>query len=256
LTPRTTHPLRVAFAGDVVLAGDDPVSHPDFGRQDFDLFFGNLEGIPSMIEPGNRSRFDFRFPAEKIALLRKHRFSAVSLANNHALDAGPEGLLDGMRALRGRRFPFVGAGVDEREACRPWMVEPYGTKVALYGISIVGDGAAGPGSPGIAMLPQHSRLLEDSLRTSKQAGARIIILLHGGDEYSTKVKDDQRRWARWLIARGASIIAGSHPHVIQREEVHGGSVVLHSLGNAIYPKHLKGADSGKIRLLPLTSPDP
>ncbi len=255
LTPRATHPLRVAFAGDVVLAGDHLVSLPDFGRQEFDLFFGNLEGVPSMLEPAARPRFDFRFAPEKIALLKKHGFSAVSLANNHALDAGPEGLLEGMRALRERSFPFVGAGADEREACQPRMLEPYGTKVALYGISIVGDGAAGPDSPGIAMLPQHSRLLEDSLRASRKAGARIIILMHGGDEYSTKVNDDQRRWARWLVARGASVIAGSHPHVVQREEIHGGAVVVHSLGNTIYPKHLKGADSGKIRVVPLAGAD-
>ncbi len=255
LTPRSSHPLRVAFAGDVVLAGDDPVLLPDFGRQDFDLFFGNLEGIPSMLEPAAKPRYDFRFAPEKIALLKKHKFSAVSLANNHALDAGPDGLLDGMRALRERHFPFVGAGADEREACTPRMIESYGTKVALYGISIVGDGAAGPDSPGIAMLPHHSRLLEDSLRACRQAGARIIILLHGGDEYSTKVNDEQRRWARWLIARGASVIAGSHPHVVQREEIHGGATVLHSLGNAVYPRDLKGADSGKIRVLPVAGGD-
>ena len=256
LTPRSAYPLRVAFAGDLVLAGDDLVSLPDFGRQDFDLFFGNLEGIPSMLEPAAKPRYDFRFAPKKIALLKKHRFSAVSLANNHALDAGPDGLLDGMRAFRERYFPFVGAGADEREACQPRMLEPYGRKVALYGVSIVGEGAAGPDSPGIAMLPHHSGLLEDSLRASKQAGAKIIILLHGGDEYSTKVNDDQRRWARWLIARGASVIAGSHPHVVQREEVHGGAVVFHSLGNAIYPKHLKGADSGKIRVIPLAGAAP
>jgi hypothetical protein len=256
LTPRTSHSLRVAFAGDVVLAGDDLASLPEFGRQEFDLFFGNLEGIPSNLEPATKPRFDFRFAPEKISLLKKHRFSAVSLANNHALDAGPDGLLEGMRALRERHIPFAGAGADEREACSPQMIEAYGTKVALYGVSIVGDGAAGPDSPGVAMLPHHSRLLEESLRTSKKAGAKIVILLHGGDEYSAKVNDDQRRWARWLIARGASIIAGSHPHVVQREEVHGGAVVLHSLGNAVYPKHLKGADSGKIRVIPLASDAP
>jgi poly-gamma-glutamate capsule biosynthesis protein CapA/YwtB (metallophosphatase superfamily) len=61
------------------------------------------------------------------------------------------------------------------------------------------------------------------------------------------VNEEQRRWARWLVARGANVIVGSHPHLVQREESHGGAMILHSLGNAVYPTALRGADSGEIR---------
>ena len=54
---------------------------------------------------------------------------------------------------------------------------------------------------------------------------------------------------RWLVARGASVVAGAHPHVVQRSEFHGGARILHSLGNAVYPKALKGADSGKVEVV-------
>jgi hypothetical protein len=37
--------------------------------------------------------------------------------------------------------------------------------------------------------------------------------------------------------------------VVQREETHGGALILHSLGNAVYPRGLKGADSGRVRVL-------
>jgi poly-gamma-glutamate synthesis protein (capsule biosynthesis protein) len=59
-----------------------------------------------------------------------------------------------------------------------------------------------------------------------------------------------------LVARGATYIVGAHPHVIQREESHGGAVILHSLGNAVYPRSLSGADSGAIRTLDISSPMP
>ena len=75
------------------------------------------------------------------------------------------------------------------------------------------------------------------------------MLVHGGDEYDTRVNDEQRGWGRWLVAHSASFIVGSHPHVVQREEILGGTRILHSLGNAVYPQRLKGADSGVLHLL-------
>ena len=90
------------------------------------------------------------------------------------------------------------------------------------------------------------QILEQEFQKARAAGERVIVMVHGGDEYEHRVNDEQRRWARWLVARGASLIVGAHPHVIQREEIHGGAVILHSLGNAVYPKDLKGADSGQV----------
>jgi poly-gamma-glutamate synthesis protein (capsule biosynthesis protein) len=55
-----------------------------------------------------------------------------------------------------------------------------------------------------------------------------------------------------LAARGAHFVVGAHPHVIQREEIHGGTVILHSLGNAVYPKNLKGADSGQVKVMEIS----
>jgi poly-gamma-glutamate capsule biosynthesis protein CapA/YwtB (metallophosphatase superfamily) len=71
-------------------------------------------------------------------------------------------------------------------------------------------------------------------------------MCHGGEEYHPEVSPAQRHWARWLVARGASVVAGAPPHVVQRSEFHRGARVFHSLGNAVYPKALKGADSGKV----------
>ena len=95
---------------------------------------------------------------------------------------------------------------------------------------------------------ENSRTISGYAR-SKAAGERVIAMVHGGNEYASKVDDNQRQWARWLAARGVVLTVGAHPHVTQREEIHGGSVILHSLGNAVYPRGLKGADSGVIRVM-------
>ena len=241
---------RFAFAGDVVLAGEDRVVLGNFARGDADGFVVNLEGIPSLREPDKPRRYDFRFPPDRVGWLKSQGVDAVSLANNHACDAGPEGLIEGMMALEKFGIASFGAGGNQAEACRPWRVDRKGVRMAVFGISYFKTGAAGPDRPGIAVLPLHRPLLEREFQQARARGERVIVMVHGGSEYDIRVAEEQRHWARWLVARGVSFIVGCHPHVIQREETHGGALILHSLGNAVYPRNLnKGADSGAVRVL-------
>ena len=167
-------------------------------------------------------------------------------------------MIDGIRALENEGIASFGAGANEAEACRPWRMERKGIKMAVFGISYFETGAAGPDQAGVAVLPLHRELIQQEMQNARAAGEQVIVMVHGGNEYDPKVSDDQRHWARWLVARGASVVAGAHPHVIQREEIHGGARILHSLGNAVYPSKLSGADSGYVRLLGVArlSPDP
>ncbi len=96
-------------------------------------------------------------------------------------------------------------------------------------------------------------MLGYEIHRAKAAGETVIVMIHAGDEYRTRVNDAQREWARWLVNRGVNLIVGAHPHVSQRTEHHGGAVIVHSLGNAVYPASLKGADSGEVRTFQLTS---
>lgn len=247
--PPSPPTCRIAFAGDVVLAAEDREVISGFGKGDADAFIVNLEGIPSTLEPHEKSRYDFRFPPGRLEWLKEHGVDNVSLANNHAADAGPEGIVEGIKALRKAGIPCFGAGANETEACRPWRMERKGVKMVFFGISYFEKGAAGPERAGVAALPLHREIIEQEIQQARTAGEQVLVIVHGGNEYDPRVSDDQRHWLRWLVARGASVIAGAHPHVIQREEIHGGALILHSLGNAVYPRSLIGADSGSVRIL-------
>lgn len=246
--PASPPSCRVAFAGDVVLAGEEREVCAGFGKQDADLFVVNLEGIPSLLEPHRKPRHDFRFPPGRIGWLKEKGVDAVSLANNHAGDAGSQGVIEGMRVLREAGIEVFGAGANEEDACRPWLVERKGVRLAVFGISYFDNCSAGPGKAGVASLPRHREELERQLLLARAGDRQIIALVHGGKEYDERVEDTQREWARWLTARGVSTIVGAHPHVIQREERHAGASVFHSLGNAVYPKELKGLDSGGVKV--------
>jgi len=208
-----------------------------------------LEGIPSMHEPVEKHRYDFRFPPERLAWLKSQGVDAVSLANNHAADAGEFGVMEGMAALKQAGIAYFGAGKNQEEACQPWRIERNGVRMAVFGISYFETGSAGPGHAGVAVLPLHREILQQEFRKARAAGEQVIVMVHGGTEYDPKVDDDQRDHARWLVAQGASLIMGAHPHVVQRQEIHGGAVILHSLGNAVYPPSLHGADSGEVKVM-------
>ena len=243
----------VRIAGDVVMAGDEREVIPGFEKGGADCFIANLEGVPSQRTPDRTPRHDFRFPKERIAWLRERGMDAVSLANNHAGDAGRDGLLDGIRAMHEHGIAVLGAGKNAREACQPWRTGHRGVRIAVFGVCLVESLAATVDLPGVAILPGHADLLAAEISKARAAGESVIVMVHGGDEYRQTVNGDQRVWARWLVSRGANLIAGAHPHVIQRTERHAGAVIAHSLGNAVYPESLKGADSGEIRTFRLAA---
>ncbi len=244
---------EVKIAGDVVLAGEDRREIGGFEKGTAGLFLANLEGVPSMKPPDHAPRFDFRFPPERLAWLREKGIDAVSLANNHAGDAGQAGLMEGLLALRQAGIGVFGAGRNATEACRPWRTECDGVRIAVFGVCLIDALTANDKQPGVACLPDHASLMETEIRNAKSTGEIVIVLVHGGDEHHPAVNAGQRSWARWLVKRGANVIAGAHPHVVQRGEWHGGAAVVHSLGNAVYPKALKGADSGGIRTFRLAA---
>lgn len=252
--PRCT----VKIAGDVVLSSDQMKVDPEFSKGEANLFIANLEGVPSDKEPKLAPRFDFRFPADRLKWLRSKGVDGVSLANNHAGDAGEEGLLESLAAIRQSGIAAFGAGKNSDEACQPWRTEVNGVKFAVFGVSLVDTMTAGDNQPGVARLPEHASIFEKHLLAAKNKGERVIVMVHGGDEYNKAVNDTQRELALWLISRGTDIIAGSHPHVIQRSEVHAGARIFYSLGNAVYPKALSDADSGKIETIQFAEirPDP
>jgi poly-gamma-glutamate capsule biosynthesis protein CapA/YwtB (metallophosphatase superfamily) len=248
--PKTSTGVKIAFAGDVVLASDEREVLQGFGRGKADFFLINLEGIPTSLPVEKASRYDFRFPPDRLEWLKRQGVSAVNLANNHAWDAGKEGLFDGLDALQKAGIPAVGAGQTKEEGCRPWRVEKGGVKLAVFGFYLSPSYRLGE-DEFLARAYDVSGLMEKEMARARARGERIIVMVHGGDEYQARVNAQQRQWSRWLVARGAEVIVGSGPHVIQREECHGGARIFHSLGNAVYPKALKGADSGRIQIVEL-----
>ena len=68
-----------------------------------DLALVNLEGPLSRCAAPAPKRYPLHADPRRVELLRAAHVEVVSLANNHALDCGPEGLVESVRVLRDDR---------------------------------------------------------------------------------------------------------------------------------------------------------
>src|SRR5207253_8209602 len=133
-----------------------PLVAPEVAAQiaSADAFVLNLEcciserGTP-FADP--RKPFFFRAPPVAAERLAELGVSAVTLANNHALDYGADALLDTIELVRAAGIAVAGAGGDERSAREPVLLEPAGARLRIVAVTDhPRQYAAGPDRPGVS----------------------------------------------------------------------------------------------------------
>jgi poly-gamma-glutamate synthesis protein (capsule biosynthesis protein) len=158
--------------------------------------------------------FFFRAPPAATEVLTRLGVDCVTLANNHALDFGPEALLDTFEHLRAAGIAWVGAGRNRDEARAPAFLEANGFHLGVLGCSDhPPDFAAGLASPGIAYvdLARGVGWLPDAIeRLDVDA---VLVTPHWGPNMTPEPLPFVRRAAAVLRDAGATLIAGHSAHV-------------------------------------------
>ncbi|NPC96962.1 CapA family protein [Nocardioides sp. zg-DK7169] len=214
-----------------------------------DLVVGNLESTLSTAGAPTQGSDSFGAGPELVGHLRRAGLDAVSLANNHTGDFGTEALRDTVRTLRGGPLAVFGAGVDLAEAGRPAYVERGGVRFALLGFNAIGETpratAGSPGALSVRMPPRTGPLVRADLahvtslvRRAERRADVVVVLPHWGTQYTHEPEPVQREVSRALVAAGADLVVGGHPHWVQGIDVVEGPdaavPVLHSLGNLVF----------------------
>lgn len=210
-----------------------------------DLFVVNLE-CP-FTDRGEKipKNFNFRAKPELVNALIAGGVDVASLANNHMLDYGPEGLFDTINALDTNQIVHFGAGRTLAEARKPAVVEVNGVKIAFLGYFFLGDRNIEPpqviatdDQPGVAghfsSVDEMKKLIDADVRAAKQQVDHVIPFFHWGREGKGTPEPYQTELAHFAIDAGASAVLGSHPHVLQGIEVYKGAPVVYSLGNFVF----------------------
>jgi poly-gamma-glutamate synthesis protein (capsule biosynthesis protein) len=206
-----------------------------------DAVIANLEcAITGRTEPWQKMAKGFHFRAAMGAaqVLRAAEIRCVSLANNHVLDFGEEGLLDSLRHLDSAGIQHVGAGGNLAEAETPTIIDVAGLKVGL--IAFTDDppeSAAGPENAGtnylnVATDPAARVRVARAAVKARQAGANCVVLsLHWGPNMSQAPSPLFRAFARATIEDGVDLIHGHSAHVFQGVERYQKGIILYDTGD-------------------------
>jgi poly-gamma-glutamate synthesis protein (capsule biosynthesis protein) len=257
--PRPRHTssrtITIAFGGDVSFSGleaalsTDPASvlsavAPTLSGAD--LAIVNLETALATGGSPEPKAFNFRAPPAALDALSAAGVDAVTMANNHGMDFGADGLAESL-ALRGTSradhgVAIVGIGADEDDAYAPFVTEVDGHVVGLIGANDVFDDAlqsrwtAGPSRAGLASArsgDRQERLLAE-VRDLRDQVDTLVVYLHMGVEKQTCPSDRQIELADALHLAGADVVVGSHAHRLQGAGFRSGGFVAFGMGNYVF----------------------
>lgn len=134
----------------------------------------------------------------------------VSLAHNHALDMGMDGLNRTQEYLEKISIKTVGKA-EETPAQRVKIIEVKGTKIAILGYTYDNH------KTGVNIYNED--LVKQDLEYAEANSAISIVMMHWGNVNTNEVSSEQQNQAKFMIANGADIIIGAHPSAVQKMEI-------------------------------------
>lgn len=207
------------------------------------ILTGNLESVISSLEYQSVSPYRFRAdPAVAGNLLKQNWQGFLAVANNHAFDCGPEGLLQSQNVLDSLNIPFSGTLVLQQATTSDSIPQKPISRPAFMRIGDIKIGFLAFCQPYLLfskdmanmVAPADSATIVRSIQAIKDSCDMIIASFHWGYEYQQKVSGIQKKLGHLAIRNGVKIVLGHHPHVLQGLEFYRKGLIAYSLGNFIF----------------------
>lgn len=262
---RARGPLQLSAVGDIIFGQFTTHGYRSFTSDDVfsdvvvplraDLVLGNLETpVAEVLPKRSPLRRGYRFGATPhvVDLMRDAGFTAVNIANNHAVDLVDDGLTE--TALH---LSAAGVGVLGRPSAdgTPTIdtLEIDGWRVAVIAATtwLNAPVPAGAPSPPLVSSKRLARVLSPQVSDAAASHDLVIVSLHWGREYTNTPENRQRHVARALAEAGADLVWGHHAHVLQGVEWIDDTLIAYSLGNFVF-KEGRAAGSQHSAILRLT----
>ncbi len=238
-------PITLGFGGDTALthglAERDPLGRVTEMLSAPDLTALNLETV--VAESGVGTPLDktyvFRSPPSTVGTLTRAGVDVVSLANNHSVDYGRDGILRTVELLDDGGVVNVGVGADPDEAYAAAVMPVGDWQVGFVGLNRVECGYVANDPTRWPEVAWTCPGFEDRARTAvEDAAARsdiTVVMVHWGVELEHCPTGYQPDLAQQWIDAGADLVVGHHPHLLQGVQQRDGVWVLYSIGNFAFP---------------------
>jgi poly-gamma-glutamate capsule biosynthesis protein CapA/YwtB (metallophosphatase superfamily) len=187
---------------------------------------------------------NYRMNPANIPCLTAACIDVCSLASNHVLDWGYDGLGETLQTLEKAGIKTAGAGPDLTTAEAPAVVEAAGKgRVMVFSCGLESSGipaswAAGENRPGVNLLPDLSERtmlgIGHRIRKIRRPGDIIVVSIHWGGNWGYAIAREQSDFAHGLIdTAGTDIIHGHSSHHVMGIEVYRDRPILYGCGDFI-----------------------
>lgn len=225
-----------------------------------DIVLGQLESVfthaPSALLRADAS---LKSSPENARQLGALGLTGLSLAGNHVMTCGIEGLKESRNAVEAQGIATFGAGENVFDARTPFQRIVRGQTVSVVAAnSILPPGCAASdvlpgarplrirtlyemiqsGHPGTAARALTYPVKEDYEDIRMQVadlamlGHRVIAWMHWGLHLEPEtIADYESEVGRGLIDAGCDLVVGTHQHILKGVEIHKDRAIVHSLGN-------------------------
>lgn len=205
------------------LKNSDQTFFEGMGVEPTEIVFGNLEGpIKGQGKKGGTA-MNFAFNEDVAGFLKENGINLVSIANNHAVDAGWDGRATTMKALKDAGVGFCGhpSEADFDSVYYGKSGEKYYAFVCFHNVN----------------FPLDEIKAGDLVASVAQNVDYLIVSVHWGNEYQHMANKKQVELGKAWIDAGADLVIGHHPHVVQNFEIYKGRLIFYSLGNFVFDQY-------------------
>lgn len=176
-------------------------------------------------------------------------FDILSLANNHIMDYGENGLIDTLDCLDKLHINHIGAGSNISEASELEIIIVNNLSIGFIAYTSISPETAYATTIKSGVAGLGNKNVFDNIKNSRSKVDFLVVVTHWGIEYSLESNDYQIETGHKLIDSGADLVIGSHPHVMEPYEMYKGRYIFYSLGNFVFDqKHEVTKNSMAIKI--------
>ena len=202
--------------------------------KDYDLKYYNQETILGGTELGLSNYPRFNSPYEVGDAFVDAGFNIVSLATNHTMDKGEQGVINSLNYWHSKDNVYTaGSYLSNEDRENSIIKEINGITYSFFSYTTWTNGLETPSGKEYLNNVYSPEKVQSDIEKVRDKVDVVIVAMHWGTEYSTSVSASQQEIANYLSSLGVDIIIGSHPHVVEPIAFIGKTMVIYSLGNFI-----------------------
>ena len=261
----------ITAVGDMIfnekISGFPEPDHQNLYRlmREADIGFGNLEMSLNERPELQRPFYNFRMGRDFAWEIADIGINLVSMANNHSMDFGPEGLAESLKILDHTGIKHAGGGMTLADSHAPAVKKVQNQKSKFALLSYMRfwypkktSNANGPSlatiDPGEILVRNGDKVesaegplkedidtMQDDVVLAKRHNEFVMVTLHVHDlshdrsyGYPDVTPPNDTIEYRSAIDAGADVVLGHGPHVLRGIEIYKGKPIFYSLGNFIY----------------------